>query len=169
MPAGNSGFGFPRTLGEPRLATGFTSCVDEVTNVSSGGGPMALSDDEEQLLDQMEAALSAEDPKLSHALSGKGTRRVHRRRAALAGVGFLAGLGLLIAGMSTTVFFSVLGFVVMLAAAITAIYSWQHVNDAPTDSSGAERPRTPQSTPNSQGLMDKMEERWRKRRDESGF
>lgn len=130
---------------------------------------MALSDDEEQLLNQMEEALSAEDPKLSHALSGKGTRRVHRRRAALAGIGFFVGLGLLIAGMSTTIFFSVLGFVVMLAAAIAAIYSWQHVNDAPDESSGGDRARAPQSTPNSQGFMDKMEERWRKRRDESGF
>lgn len=130
---------------------------------------MALSDNEEQLLNQMEAALSAEDPKLSHALSGKGSRRVHRRRAALAGVGFLVGLALLIVGMSTSIFFSVLGFVVMLAAAVTAIYSWQHVNDAPAESSGGDGPRAPQSTPNSQGLMDKMEERWRKRRDESGF
>lgn len=130
---------------------------------------MALSENEEQLLNQMEAALSAEDPKLSHALSGSGSRRVHRRRAALAGIGFFVGLGLLIAGMSTTIFFSVLGFVVMLAAAITAIYSWQHVNDAPDDASDDDQPRTPQSTPNSQGLMDKMEERWRKRRDESGF
>ena len=130
---------------------------------------MALSDEEEQLLHQMEAALSAEDPKLSHTLSGKGSRRIHRRRAALAGVGFFVGLALLILGMSTNVFFSVLGFVVMLAAAITAIYAWQHVNDAPSES-GGDRPKTPQSAPNTQGFMDKMEERWRKRReDESGF
>jgi hypothetical protein len=135
---------------------------------------MALSHDEEQRLNQMEEALSAEDPKLSHALSGKGTRRVHRRRAALAGVGFFVGLALLIAGMSTTIFFSVLGFVVMLAAAIAAIYSWQHVNDEPADDSRGDRPRTPQSAPNSgstsnsQGFMDKMEQRWRKRHDDSG-
>lgn len=135
---------------------------------------MALSDNEEQLLNQMEAALSADDPKLSHALSGKGTRRVHRRRAALAGIGFFVGLGLLIAGMSTTIFLSVLGFVVMLAAAVAAIYSWQHVNDAPAESAGSGRSKAPQSTTNSQssdshGFMDKMEERWRKRKDESGF
>lgn len=130
---------------------------------------MALSDEEERLLHQMEEALAAEDPKLSHALSGKGSRRVHRRRAAVAGVGFFVGLALLIIGMSTNIFFSVLGFVVMLAAAVTAIYAWQHVNDAPDNAQGADRPKTPQSAPNSQGFMDKMEERWRKRRDESGF
>lgn len=130
---------------------------------------MALSDEEERLLHQMEEALAAEDPKLSHALSGKGSRRVHRRRAAIAGVGFFVGLALLILGMSTNIFFSVLGFVVMLAAAVTAIYSWQHVNDAPADGGRTDRPKTPQSAPNTQGFMDKMEERWRKRRDESGF
>jgi hypothetical protein len=130
---------------------------------------MALSDEEERLLHQMEAALAAEDPKLSHTLSGRGSRRVHRRRAAVAGVGFFAGLALLILGMSTNIFFSVLGFVVMLAAAITAIYSWQHVNDAPSDTGRPDRPKTPQSAPNGQGFMDRMEERWRKRRDESGF
>jgi hypothetical protein len=131
---------------------------------------MALSDEEERLLHQMEAALAAEDPKLSHALSGKGTRKVHRRRVAIAGVGFFAGVALLIVGMSTNVFLSVLGFVVMLAAAITAIYSWQHVNDEPADAERGDRPKTPQSSPpNAQGFMDKMEERWRKRRDDSGF
>jgi hypothetical protein len=130
---------------------------------------MALSDEEERLLHQMEAALAAEDPKLSHALSGRGSRRMHRRRAAVAGVGFFAGLALLILGMSTNIFFSVLGFVVMLAAAVTAIYAWQHVNDAPADTARPDRPKTPQAAPNAQGFMDRMEERWRKRRDESGF
>lgn len=131
---------------------------------------MALSDEEERLLNQMEAALAAEDPKLSHALSGKGTRKVHRRRAAIAGIGFFLGLALLVVGMSTNVFLSVIGFVVMLAAAITAIYSWQHVNDEPSDETRSDQPKTPQSSPpNAQGFMDKMEERWRKRRDDSGF
>lgn len=129
---------------------------------------MALSDEEERLLHQMEAALAAEDPKLSHALSGRGSRRVHRRRAAVAGVGFFAGLALLILGMSTNIVISVLGFVVMLASAVTAIYSWRHVNDAPSDAGRQDRPKTPQSAP-AQGFMDRMEERWRKRRDESGF
>jgi hypothetical protein len=57
---------------------------------------VALSDEEQRLLEQMEAALAAEDPKLVNALRGTNVRRVHRRRAALAGVGFFAGLGLLI-------------------------------------------------------------------------
>ncbi len=132
---------------------------------------MALSNEEQRLLDQMEAALAAEDPKLVNALRGTGTRRVHRRRAALAGVGFFAGLALLILGISTQLIFSVLGFVLMVAAAVTAIYSWQHVGTQADPGRSADRPNAPQpsGSDDGQGFMDKMEERWRRRRDESGF
>ena len=132
---------------------------------------MALSEEEQRLLDQMEAALAAEDPKLVNALRGTGTRRVHRRRAAIAGVGFFVGLALLITGMSTNWFFSVLGFVIMVAAAVTAIYSWPHVGTGSDPGRSPDRPKAPQPSgpDDSQGFMDKMEERWRRRRDETGF
>jgi hypothetical protein len=132
---------------------------------------MALSEEEQRLLEQMEAALAAEDPKLVNALRGTGTRRVHRRRAAIAGIGFFVGLALLIAGISTYIFLSVIGFVIMVAAAVTAIYSWQHVGSGADPSRLADRPKAPQTSgsDDSQGFMDKMEERWRRRRDESGF
>lgn len=128
---------------------------------------MALSDEEQRLLEQMEAALAAEDPKLVNALRGTSARKVHRRRAALAGVGFFAGLGLLIAGISINPFLSVLGFVIMVAAAVTAIYSWQHVGGSADAGEGRDRAKTSQaSRADGQGFMDKMEERWRRRRDE---
>ena len=131
---------------------------------------MALSDEEQRLLEQMEAALAADDPKLVNALRGTGVRRVHRRRAAIAGVGFFAGLALLVAGISINPFLSVLGFVIMVAAAVTAIYSWQHVGTSADFDSGGDRAKTAQGSRSgdSQGFMDKMEERWRRRRDE-GF
>src|SRR5215208_2443707 len=128
---------------------------------------VALSDEEQRLLEQMEAALAAEDPKLVNALRGTSVRRVHRRRAAIAGVGFFAGLGLLIAGISINPFLSVLGFVIMVAAAVTAIYSWQHVGGNADAAHGRDRAKTSQgSRADGQGFMDKMEERWRRRRDE---
>ena len=131
---------------------------------------MALSDEEQRLLEQMEAALAADDPKLVNALRGTGVRRVHRRRAAIAGVGFFAGLGLLIAGISINPFLSVLGFVIMVAAAVTAIYSWQHVGTSADPGIGRDHAKSAQGSRTADGLgfMDKMEERWRKRRDE-GF
>ena len=102
---------------------------------------MALSNEEQRLLEQMEAALAAEDPKLVNAMRGTGTRRVHRRRAALAGVAFFGGLVLLVVGLYLAtgtrgyIALSVLGFVVMVVSAVVAILSWQHVGSAadPTD------------------------------------
>ncbi len=136
---------------------------------------MALSEEEQRLLEQMEAALAAEDPKLVNTLRGTGVRKLHRRRAAVAGVGFFVGLGLLVVGLYLMsdgpigyVALSILGFGIMVAAAVTAIYSWQHVGtSAPTR--GGDRPRAPQGTSSDGTFMDKMEERWRRRRDESGF
>ena len=132
---------------------------------------MALSDEEQRLLEQMEAALAAEDPKLVNALRGTGVRRVHRRRAALAGVGFFVGLALLVVGISVHPVLSVLGFVVMVASAVVAIYSWQHVGSSVDPGRAPDRATSAQGsrTADGQGFMDKMEERWRKRRDESGF
>jgi hypothetical protein len=138
---------------------------------------MALSDEEQRLLAQMEAALAAEDPKLVNAMRGTGVRRVHRRRAAVAGVGFFLGLTLLVLGIAVVgdtagVLVSVLGFVVMVAAAVVAIYSWQHVGSGGVDQAEApDRATTAQGSRagGDQGFMNKMEERWRKRRDESGF
>jgi len=135
---------------------------------------MALSNEEQRLLEQMEAALAAEDPKLVNAMRGVGTRRVHRRRAALAGVAFFGGLVLLVTGLylatSTRgyIALSVLGFLVMVAAAVIAILSWQHVGSAadPGDRPGRVKTAQGSRAPSSQGFMDKMEERWRKRRDE---
>lgn len=135
---------------------------------------MALSNEEQRLLEQMEAALAAEDPKLVNAMRGTGTRRVHRRRAALAGVGFFAGLVLLVAGLYLAtgtrgyIGLSVLGFLVMVAAAVIAVLSWQHVGSAADPGDRLDHARTSQGSraPSSQGFMDKMEERWRKRRDE---
>lgn len=136
---------------------------------------MALSEEEQRLLEQMEAALAAEDPKLVNTLRGTGVRKLHRRRAAVAGVGFFVGLGLLVVGLYLMsggpigyVGLSILGFGIMVAAAVTAIYSWQHVGtSAPIR--GGERAHTPGGSSSDGSFMDKMEERWRRRRDESGF
>lgn len=127
---------------------------------------MALSEDEQRLLEQMEAALAAEDPKLANTLRGTTTRRLHRRRAALAGLVFLVGIAALLGGMEIHPIVSVAGFLIMLVATVVAVSSWQHVGADPDD----------QRAPNSGGpggkperdFMDKMEERWRRRQDE-GF
>lgn len=122
---------------------------------------MALSEDEQRLLEQMEAALAAEDPKLANTLRGTGSRRLHRRRAAVAGLAFLVGIGCLIAGMQVHPVLSVAGFLVMLAATVVAVSSWQHVGyDQDGQSAGGGK------RPAERDFMDRMEERWRRRQDD---
>jgi len=124
---------------------------------------MALSEDEQRLLDQLEAALAAEDPKLASTLRGTGTRRLHKRRATFAGIGFLVGIGCLIGGMELHPLVSVLGFLIMLAATVVAVSSWHYV--------GLDADGRPASGPGRGGGSDKdfmgrMEDRWRRRQDE---
>ena len=60
---------------------------------------MPLSDHEQRLLEQMERALHAEDPKFASALQGADLRALFRRRALLAVIGFVLGIGMLVAGV----------------------------------------------------------------------
>ena len=131
---------------------------------------MALSDEEQRLLEQMEAALAAEDPKLANALRGTRRRGVQGRQAALAGVGFFAGIALLIAGLQTYWWVSVIGFVLMFASVAVAVTAWRPTGpDVGHDEPRRDPSRTPGTAGGSNGgagFMDKMEERWRRRQDE---
>lgn len=83
---------------------------------------MPLSEEELRLLEQMERALSEEDPKFASTLRGSTLRRVARQRAILAGIVFLGGIALLMTGAVTEMIpVAVGGFVVMLASATYAL------------------------------------------------
>jgi Na+-translocating ferredoxin:NAD+ oxidoreductase RnfD subunit len=83
---------------------------------------MPLSEEELRLLEQMERALTEEDPKFASTLRGSSFRRAARQRALLAGVGFIGGIALLMTGAVTEMIpVAVLGFVVMLATATYAL------------------------------------------------
>ncbi|HJE52597.1 MAG TPA: DUF3040 domain-containing protein [Tessaracoccus flavescens] len=129
---------------------------------------MALSEQERKLLEQLEASLMAEDPKLADTLSGSSQIRIHRRRAAIAGIGFVAGVVLLMLGVQIHPAVSVGGFLLMLGAALVGINSWQRVgnDDQPAKprSSSGPRPSSPAGGGGSSSdFMDKLEERWRRR------
>ena len=66
---------------------------------------MPLSEEELRLLEQMERALVAEDPKFVSALRGTARRRDARRRSIIAGAVFLLGVVVLMTGavMANTV------------------------------------------------------------------
>jgi Protein of unknown function (DUF3040) len=60
--------------------------------------------------------------------------RIHyKRRVVYAAIGFLLGVGLLLAGVvSKVIFVGVGGFVVMLACAMWALTSWRHMGGGAT-------------------------------------
>ena len=117
---------------------------------------MALSEKEQELLAQMEAALAAEDPKLASTLRGKTPNAVHRRRAALAAIGFIAGVAILIVGMSVSWIVSVVGFVLMLVSTVSALASWGRATSTRTH-----------RTSDAQDFLHRLEEQWRKTDDGS--
>lgn len=125
---------------------------------------MPLSEHEQRLLEQMEKALYAEDPKFATSLRSTPGARAARGRAALGVLAVLGGLGLLLAGVATTlIVVGVLGFTVMLAGSVL-IYSAFQVRPADETAPPATEPAS--RSRKSSGFMDRMEDRWRRRSDE---
>lgn len=128
---------------------------------------MPLSEHEQRLLDQIERALYAEDPKFASNVRGARMRSPSRRRR-LQGVALFA-LGLVLLVLGVGVFkdlgpagipvISVLGFLVMFAGAVVAIFArGQGEAGQGTESGGAAAGGGPRST-----LAQRMEERFRRR------
>ena len=137
---------------------------------------MPLSEHEQRLLEQMERALYAEDPKFASSLRGKDPRSNFRRRVLLAGLGFVVGIVLLMTGLvAQIIIVSVLGFLLMLASAFFAVTSYRAVTAAAqlgvVDPSGVRRAPHPVAGRKARshgGFMARVEERWNRRRDDNG-
>jgi hypothetical protein len=123
-----------------------------------------LSEHEQRLLEQMERALYAEDPKFATALEGAGMRTHTRRRTGWAIAGFVVGVVLLMTGVMTQIIVvSVVGFLLMLSGAVMAVTGWRR---APHDRTAA-APRGGRAQPRRRAkMMTRIEDRWRRRRDE---
>ena len=92
---------------------------------------MPLSEEELRLLEQMERALVAEDPKLASTMRGTTLPATARRRALMAAGVFVVGVVVLMTGavMQITAV-GIIGFVVMLASAYVAL-ARRNQNQAP--------------------------------------
>src|ERR1700739_5044033 len=89
---------------------------------------MPLSDHEQRMLDQIESALYAEDPKFASSVRGGGLRAPTARRRLQGAALFVLGLGMLVSGVAfkatmigTFPILSVVGFVVMFGGVVFAI------------------------------------------------
>ncbi|KQY63980.1 MULTISPECIES: DUF3040 domain-containing protein [unclassified Nocardioides] len=145
---------------------------------------MPLSEEELRLLEQMERALVEEDPKFASTLRGTSFRRAARRRAILAGVVFAVGIAVLMSGaIFQMIPVGVLGFVIMLVSATYGLTTLRG-RAAPASGEGdvketrhgfgvvdggrVHRPKARRGR-SSAPFMERLEERWRHRRDNGGL
>lgn len=151
---------------------------------------MPLSEEELRLLEQMERALVEEDPKFASALRGTTFRRNARRRAVVAAVVFVLGVCGLMAGAILSEpllgpLLGIAGFLVMLASAVvglSALRGQSRNSGSPEPGAGQSRlrvidggrlrsrrpgrqPGHPSGGGGGGSFMDRMEERWRRRRE----
>ncbi|MDX6275944.1 MAG: hypothetical protein QOJ72_72 [Nocardioidaceae bacterium] len=121
---------------------------------------MPLSDEEARLLHQLEQSLAAEDPDFASTLRGSKFMAHNRRLAVGAVLGFIAGLVLLFAGaVSAMTWLGVLGFVAMLSMSYLFLNAYKRgIGNREVERSSS--PNKPTAK-----FVDRMEERWQRRRD----
>ncbi|BBY83258.1 DUF3040 domain-containing protein [Mycolicibacterium pulveris] len=133
---------------------------------------MPLSDHEQRMLDQIESALYAEDPKFASSVRG-GTLRAPSARRRLQGAAlFVVGLALLVSGVAFPAtqisgfpILSVLGFVVMFGGVVFAITGPRIVGGRDrAPEVGAQRQKRVRGSGGS--FTSRMEDRFRRRFDE---
>ncbi|MBL1115514.1 DUF3040 domain-containing protein [Streptomyces sp. 110] len=129
---------------------------------------MPLSEHEQRMLEQMERALYAEDPKFATALEGSGLRTYTRRRVYQAVAGFLVGIALLMVGVIVPqIWISVVGFLIMLGCAVLAVTGWRKA-PKPGEAQGGGGAAPRRQGRQRRSMMTRIEERWQRRRDEQG-
>jgi hypothetical protein len=137
-----------------------------------------LSDHEQRLLEQMERALYQEDPKFASSLRSGRSGPLNRRKVLLGSFGVIAGLAVVVGGVAVSIpAIGVLGFLLML---LSAFVVWQGAR-------GEVAPPVAEAVPGSgpshgasgkgatggkikgqSSFMQRMEQRWRKRREGDG-
>ena len=124
---------------------------------------MPLSDNEQRLLEQMERALYAEDPKFASTMRGPARRRGSARRLLIGISGVVVGLVLLVVSLAQSqVLLGVVGFVSMLSGTAYAVSG--HRRGGPTgivQGNGSVR----QASKRRGSFLQRLEQRWERRRD----
>jgi len=137
-----------------------------------------LSDHEQHLLEQMEQALYAEDPKFASQMQGSAARARLRRSIAIGAAGVIAGLGLVVLSVVTgSLWWGALGFALMVSGVAYAISPPKVAKvplgavaedgsvrtHAPEGRPGRSRQAGKRPNPTRQTFMRRLEERWDRR------
>ncbi|GAA1271748.1 DUF3040 domain-containing protein [Saccharothrix xinjiangensis] len=123
---------------------------------------MPLSEHEQRLLDQIERALYAEDPKFASTVRGAKLRKPSRRRRIQGIALFAVGVALLVTGvmlpkLAGIPVVSVVGFLLMFFGVLLTVTTLRRGDQ------GAEEPNDEGSRPSRSSFSQKMEERFRRR------
>ena len=125
---------------------------------------MPLSDHEQKMLEQMEQALAADDPKFASQMQGSSLASLQRRRWLVGGIGVLAGLGLVLVGVNTTMWIGALGFALMVASAVFAATPPRKARLGVVRADGTTGPAAKGGRRKGQrSFMDRLDERWERR------
>lgn len=142
---------------------------------------MPLSEHEQHLLEQMEQALYAEDPKFASQMQGSAARARLRRRIIVGGIFVIVGLGLVfLTVVQNVVWWGAVGFALMVGGVVYAITpaktpkvklgavgqdgsvrEHEHAGRTGKPRHGGKVTRS-----NKQTLMRRLEDRWDRRRHE---
>ncbi|PTT63121.1 DUF3040 domain-containing protein [Arthrobacter sp. HMWF013] len=122
---------------------------------------MPLSEHEQKLLEQLEKQLHEDDPKFANSMGSDPGRTWSTRHIVIGVLCALAGIALLLVGVTTQlIIVGVLGFVVMGAG---VYFATMRNASAPKQNAGPGKAGKPRSS-----FMSSLEERWdERRRDES--
>jgi len=139
-----------------------------------------LSDHEQRVLEQMERALAAEDPKFASSFRGAAARRRTRRRLLLAFTGILIGLAILLCAvvveaiatrLPLQIVVGLAGFAIMLGSAYLTVTGLRpgliaETSAAPPETGKpAQRKSTASGSVDPTSFMGRFEQRWHRRRD----
>jgi hypothetical protein len=134
---------------------------------------MPLSDHEQRMLDQIESALYAEDPKFASSVRGGGFRAPTARRRLQGAALFVIGLAMLVSGVAFKAtmignfpILSVVGFVVMFGGVVFAITAPRLSGRQDNSGSGSGPLRQRRAKGGGGSFTSRMEDRFRRRFDE---
>ena len=140
---------------------------------------MPLSEHEQRMLDQIERALYAEDPKFANTVRQTNPAVHYKRWIIKAGVGFVLGMGMLLLGLllsnpdaslALPVTISVLGFILMLTCFLWGANAWRKAAGGGAEAAMAAEAEEAEAKQKRKekgekrpGMMNRFEERWRRR------
>ncbi|MFC7330260.1 DUF3040 domain-containing protein [Marinactinospora rubrisoli] len=127
---------------------------------------MPLSEHEQRMLEQIERALYAEDPKFANTVRQTNPKVHYKRWIIKASIGFVLGVCLLMGGViAKAPAIGAIGFIVMLACTLWGLSGWRRVVGSSPDAGGGGTPQPRQRRQQRPGMMNRFEERWRRRQE----